>query len=129
MQVPADVRWLGGAKGRARFQREGCDSSSAVAAVLGEAVFGRLCKSGVQLPGGRYEADAFEEERPDALCLRCGEWSHATPHCDEARRPKCHLHKGTRYEGPPVLGRGLLGGKGPHVPTRDSKVCELRRPP
>ena len=41
--------------------------------------------------GGRYEVDAFEEERPDALCLRCGEWGHVTPHCDEARKPKCAI--------------------------------------
>ena len=91
VQVPADIRWLGGARVKARFQREGCGSSSMVAAVLGEAVFGWLCKSGIRLPGGRYEVDAFEEERPDALCLRCGEWGHITPHCDEAKRPRCAI--------------------------------------
>ena len=79
-QAPTDIRWLGGVKVRARFQREGCGSSSVVAAVLGEAVFNRLCKSGVRLPGGRYEVDTFEEERPDALCLRRCEWGHDTPH-------------------------------------------------
>ena len=91
VQVPADIRWLGGAKVKARFQRKGCGSSSVVAAVLGETVFGWLCRSGVRLPGGRYEVGAFEEERPDALCLRCGEWGHVTPHCDKAKRPKCAI--------------------------------------
>lgn len=91
VQVPADIRWLSGAKARARFHREGCGSSSAVAAVLGEEAFGRLCRRGIRLPGGRYEVDAFEEERPDALCLRCGEWGHVTPHCDEAKSPKCAI--------------------------------------
>ena len=67
VQVPADIRWLGGAKVRARFQRAGCGGLSVVAAVLGETVFNRLCKRGVRLPGGHYEVDAFEEERPDAL--------------------------------------------------------------
>ena len=49
--VPADIRWLSGAKVRARFQRERCGRSSAVAAVLGEAVLSRLCRSGIRLPG------------------------------------------------------------------------------
>ena len=90
VRVPAEVRWLSGAKARAHFHREECGSSSVVAAVLSEEVFGRLCKRGVRLPGGRHEVDAFEEERPDALCLRCGEWGHITPHC-EAKNPKCAI--------------------------------------
>ena len=90
VRVPAEIRWLGGAKVRARFQREGCGSSSVVAAVLGEEAFNQLYKRGVRLPGGRYEVDAFEEERPDALCLRCGEWGHVTPHC-KSREPKCAI--------------------------------------
>ena len=91
IHVLADIRWLGGAKVRARFQRERCGSLSVVAAVLGEAAFGSLCRSGTQPPGGRYEVDVSEETRPDALCLRCGEWGHTTPHCDEAKRPKCSI--------------------------------------
>ena len=91
VRAPAEIRWLSGAKARARFHRNGCGSSSVVAAVLSEEVFGRLCRSGVRLPGSRHEVDAFEEERPDALCLRCGEWGHVTPHCDEAKRPKCAI--------------------------------------
>ena len=60
VHILAGIRWLGGAKVRAHFQT--CkDGSSVVAAVLGEAAHGRLCKSGVRLLGRRYEVDAFEE--------------------------------------------------------------------
>ena len=67
-----------------------CGSSSVVAAILGEEVFNQLCRRGVRIPGSRHEVDAFEEERPDALCLRCGEWGHATPHC-KAKDPRCAI--------------------------------------
>ena len=40
MHIPAEIRWLGGAKVRARFQANKDGSSSIVAAVLGEASFG-----------------------------------------------------------------------------------------
>ena len=70
-QIPAEIRWLGGAKVLARFQANKDGSSSVVAVVLGEAAFSRLCKGGVRLLGRRYEVDAFEEAgRPDALCGR-----------------------------------------------------------
>ena len=52
ISILAEVGWLGGAEVRARFQEFRCGTSSAVAAVLGEATFGRLCKSGVRLLGG-----------------------------------------------------------------------------
>ena len=90
VRVPAEIRWLSGAKARARFHCEECGSSSVVAAVLSTEVFNQLCRRGIRLPGGRHEVDAFEEERPDALCLRCGEWGHVTPHC-EAKVPKCAI--------------------------------------
>ena len=80
---------MSGAKARTRFHQERCGGSSVVAAVLGEEVFNQLCKRGVRLPGSRHEVDAFEEERPDALCLRCGEWGHVT-HC-EAKDPRCAI--------------------------------------
>ena len=51
--IPAEIRWLGGAKVRARFQTCKDGSSSVVAAVCGEATYGRLCKSGVRLLGCR----------------------------------------------------------------------------
>ena len=69
MHIPAELRWLGGPKVRARFQANKDGSSSVLAAVLGDATFGRLCKSGAQLLGRRYEVDASEEAwRPDAFC-------------------------------------------------------------
>ena len=82
VHIPAEIRWLGGAKVRARFQASRNGSSSVVAAVLGEATFGRLCKAGVRFLGRRYEVDAFEEAgRPDAFCSRCSAWKHIAPHC------------------------------------------------
>ena len=93
VQIPAEIRWLGGTKVRARFKaladKDG--SPSVVAAVLGEATFGRLCKSGVRLFGRRYKVDAIEEAwRPDAFCSRCSEWEHIAPHC-LAAAPGCAL--------------------------------------
>ena len=41
VQIPAEIRWLGGAKVRARFQEKKEGASSVVAAVLGEATFNR----------------------------------------------------------------------------------------
>ena len=76
VHIPAEIRWLGGAKVRARFKAlaDKNGSSSVVAAVLGEVTFGRLCKSGVWLFGRRYKVNAFEEAwRPDFFCSRCSE--------------------------------------------------------
>ena len=44
-------------------------------------------------PWGRYEALAYEEVMPDALCHRCGEWGHVTPHC-QSRSPRCSICAG-----------------------------------
>ena len=52
VRIPAEIRWLSGAKARARFHRDGEGSSSVVAAILGEEVFSLLCRKGVWLPGG-----------------------------------------------------------------------------
>ena len=71
MHMPAEIRWLGGAKARARYQEVQGGTSSVVAAVLGEAIIDRLCKSGARLFGRRYEVDAYEEARPDAFCSHC----------------------------------------------------------
>ena len=72
VHTPAEIRWLGGTKVRARFQANKDGSSSVVAAILGEATSGHLCRSGVRLFRRRYEVDAFEEVwRPDAFCRRC----------------------------------------------------------
>ena len=76
-----------------------------VAAVLGEATFGRLCKSGVRLFGCRYEFDAFEEAWwPDAFCSRCSEWKHIAPHCLAPRCALCARGHLTTDHGCPVEG-------------------------
>ena len=86
MQAPAEIRWSGGAKVRARFQANKDGSSSVVAAVFGETAFGHLCKAGSRLLGRRYEVDAFEEAwRPNAFCGWCSEWGHITPHCRDRK--------------------------------------------
>ena len=129
VRVPADIRWLSGAKARARFHRDGCGSSSVAATVLSEEVFGRLCRRGTRLPGGRREVDAFEEERPDALCLRCGEWGHVTPHCDEAKRPKCAIcakEHATRDHHCPV--EGCRVGRGRMCPQTTAKCANCGGP-
>ena len=59
-----------------------------VAAVLGEVVFDRLCRSGARLFGRWYEVDTCEETRPDAFCSRCCGWGHIAPHC-AAASPRC----------------------------------------
>ena len=89
VRIPADIRWLSRAKAQARFQETRGGTSSVVAAVLGDATEGRVCKSGVHLFGRRYEVEAFEEARPDASCSRCCRWGHIAPHCSES--PRCAL--------------------------------------
>ena len=63
VQIPAEIRWLGGAKVRARFQKKREGTSSVVAAVLGEAAFNRLCRyhDGVRLLGVKHDVNAYEE--------------------------------------------------------------------
>ena len=96
-----------------------------VAAVLGEATFCRLCKSGLRLFGRRYKVDAFEEAwRPDAFCSRCSEWKHIAP----LPGPQvCPLREGPPHDRPRVPRRGLQGGEEQPVSTRDGKVRKLRR--
>ena len=81
VQIPAEIRWLGGARVRARFQEKKEGASSVVAAVLGEATFSRLCRYGVRLLGVKHDVDAYEEVRPNAFCSRCSGWGHIAPHC------------------------------------------------
>ena len=129
VHISADIRWLGGAKVRARFQETRSGSSSVVAAVLGEAVFNRLCRSGIRLPGGRYEVDAYEEDRPDALCQRCGSWGHVAPHC-EAKRPKCSLCAEEEYATSEhqCLVKGCRVGKGRLCPHGTAKCANCEGP-
>ena len=93
VQIPAEIRWLGGAKVRARFQEKKEGASSVVAAVLGEAAFSRLCRYGVRLLGAKHDVDAYEEVRPNAFCTRCSRWGHIAPHCSSTD-PKCSICSG-----------------------------------
>ena len=128
IRILAEIRWLGGAKVCACFQASKDGSSSVVAAVLGEATFGRLCRAGVRLLGHRYEVDAFEEAgRPDAFCRRCSGWNHIAPHCSAAT-PRCALcakgHLTTDHRCPV---EGCKVGKGhpcPHGATKCANCGE-----
>ena len=51
VDIPAEIRWLGGAKVCTRYQEVQGGTSTVVAAVLGEVTFSRLCKSGARLFG------------------------------------------------------------------------------
>ena len=128
VHIPADIRWLSGAKVRARLQEARSGSSAVVAAVLGEAIFNRLCRSGIRLPAGRYEVDAYEEDRPDALCQRCGTWAHVAPHC-EAKRLECSLyaeeHATNEHR---CLVKGCRVGKGRLCPHGTAKCANCGGP-
>lgn len=90
VRIPADIRWLSRAKAQARYRETRGGSSAVVAAVLGEATFGRLCRSGVRLIGRKHEIDAYQEARPDVCCGRCSAWGHIAPHC-KATAPRCGI--------------------------------------
>ena len=62
------------------------ETSSVTFPVMGEVSFSRLQKSGLRLPGRRYGVEAFEEERPDALCGRGGRWGHIEARCTRDAR-------------------------------------------
>ena len=89
VSIPAEIRWLSRAKAQTRFQELRDGTSSVVAAVLGDATFSRVCRSGIRISGRRYEVEAFEESRPDAFCNRCSCWGHIAPHCSAA--PRCSI--------------------------------------
>ena len=128
VHIPAEIRWLGGAKVRARFQEVKDGSSPVMATVLGEVTFGRLCKIGVHLLGSRYEVHAFEEARPDAFCSRCSAWGHIAPHC-KATDPRCTLCSGahaTFERRCPVEGCRVRGGR--PCPHREPKCANCGGP-
>ena len=91
-----------------------------VAAVLGEVTFNRLCKSGSHLFGRRYEAEAYEEARPDAFCNRRSRWGHIAPHCSaDPRRSICAEDHTTHDHRCSVKGRRAGRGRGcPHETTK-----------
>ena len=117
--IPAEIRWLGGEKIRARFQANRDGSSLVEAAVLGEAAFSRLCKGGAGLLGRRYEVDAFEEvARPGALCGRCSEWGHITLTASRPRPPGAPFAQGTTLRvTTSAQSRGAGWGRATHAHT------------
>ena len=120
VHIPADIRWLSWAKAQARFQETRGGTSSVVAAVLGDATFSRVCRSGVHLFGRRYEAEAFEEARPDAFCSRCCRWGHIAPHCSESPRCAICAEDHTTHDHQCSV-EGCRAGRGPgcmHVTTQ-----------
>ena len=89
---------------------------SVVAAVLGEATFSRLCKSGIHLFGCRYEVEAYEEARPDAFCNRFSRWGHIAPHCSaDPRRSICAGTTPRKIAGAPSRGAGRDGAADVHM--------------
>ena len=84
LHIPAEIRWLGGAKVRTRFRAKKEGAFSMVTAVLGEATFNRLCRYGVRLFGAPYDVDRYEKARPNAFCTRCSGWGRIAPHCKAA---------------------------------------------
>ena len=84
VKITAVVRWLGRtADVRTRYSEEEIEASSVMITflVLGEATFSSLQKSGLRLLGRRYNGEAFEEERLDMFCGRCGRWGHIEARC------------------------------------------------
>ena len=80
LRTPAEIRWLGRVVNiRACFDECHDTAATVVAAVLGEATFSRLCRSGERLQDRRHEVEPFEEERLDAFCSRCCRWGHIGP--------------------------------------------------
>ena len=77
VRIPSVVRWLGWAADvKARCNERTIRASSVVFAVLGEANFSRLRRSGLRHLGCRYDVEVYEETRPDALCGHCSGWGH-----------------------------------------------------
>ena len=128
VQVPAEIRWLGGANVRACFQEKKEGASSVVAAVLGEAEFNGLCRYGVRLLGVKHDVDAYEEVRPNAFCIRCSGWGHIAPHYTSAelRHFICLGGRGTVGHRCPV--EGCKVGRGRPCPHEAVKCANCGGP-
>ena len=128
VQIPAEIRWLGGAKVRAWFQEKKEGAFSVVAAVLGEVTFNHLCRYGVRLLGVKHDVDAYEEVRLNAFCTRCSRWGHSAPHCSLSD-PKCSICSGdheTTNHRRPVEGRKV--GRGHPCPHGAVKCANCGGP-
>ena len=75
VRIPSPVRWLSGAASiKARYNEKIIAASSVVFAVADESVYRSICKGGLRLQGRRYNAEAYEEIRPDVGCGHCAGW-------------------------------------------------------
>ena len=82
IRIPSTIRWLSGAPSvKARYQEGTIKASSVVLAVVDEDTFRLVRKGGLRLQGRRYEAETYEEVRPDIKCSPCYEWGHIEPQC------------------------------------------------
>ena len=103
VHIPAEIRWLGGAKVRARFQKRREGISSAAVAVQGETTFNRLWRYGVRLFGARYEVDAYR--RCDRMPSAAGIVVGATlPHTVRPQHPSAPSARRIMKRQPPVPG-------------------------
>lgn len=80
-KIPSAVRWLGqSSEVKARSKEASIVASSVAFVAVGEAVFGRLCESGLRLLDRRYAVKVFEDI-PGAQCGRCSGCGHIQAHC------------------------------------------------
>ena len=132
VRIPPNIRWLGGAEDiRSRWRGGGgVTASSAALAVVWEATFSGLCKTGVRLLGRRYEVEAFEEDRPDAFYSRYCACSHIGPRCTAAVPGASSARRGTRRPttGARLIVEGCRGHPCPHGVAR-SRNCRGPRLP
>ena len=127
VSITAEIRWLSRAKAQARFQEVKDGTSSMVAAVLGDATFSRVCKSGIRLFGRRYEIEAYEEARPDAFRNRCSRWGHIAPHCSaDLRCSVCAEDHTTQDRRCSV--EGYRAGRGRGRPQETTKRANCKCP-
>ena len=115
------------AKAQARFQEIKEGTSSVVAAVLGDATFSRVCKSGIRLLGRRHEVEAYEEARPDAFCNRCSRWGHISPHC--SADPRCSIcAEDHTTQDRRCFAEGCRVGRGRECPHETTKCANCKGP-
>ena len=91
--------------------------------VLGMATFSSLQKSVLRLLGRRYSVEAFEGERSDALCGRCGHRGPLNQRC-----PLYFLRRGASHRSPRVPRRGVLSGQGRTCAHVTVKCLNFRGP-
>lgn len=119
--IPAEIRCLGRAKVRARYQEVKGGTSLVMAAVLGEAAPDRLCRSGARLFGRRYDVDALRRYDQTPFAAVQGQprtqaprrWPAFTPPRHETQRSG---RGGGRSTGSGAVLRERVRVSGPVVP-------------